>query len=990
MEMDTSDVRRGPEKLLLLRRGGGEGGEAGMVKKSSRLIVQNLPKTADETKLRAFFSQRGGVVTDAKVCRMRDEEEEAGAGGGGGGGARNGGASRRFGFVGFRTVDEAVRACEYFDRSFMESSRISVGFAQRANSAGLPRPWSKFSEGSSRFKKLQLLQQQQAGAEEPGRKKARGQEKISSTRISTKREKKLSEGERAAIEDEGFREFLKVVRGARKGEQPVWFNDDIEVLKAASKASARGSDADDTTTTAAAAAADEVGRAERHDGNVKMKKEDRANGHTSSTKKDKNVGDERRTRSAADSDDEKDDDCQDDTRVKDETVSAADYLKSRIVKDFSDEENDEEESDEEESDEEEEAEEEEEEEEEEDSKEDEEIHGDAHMAARHDGHDNEFDEECTRLFVRNLSYTCSEAELKDAFENAEDEEGTGTRGTERTTVSSCHIVVDKESGRSKGIGFVSFSLPEQARRALELMDGAVFQGRLLHVMQAKALRNADTVGGDTATTNGKVKSFKETREEDRKKMSESEQRAWNTLFMRADTVAARVAEKYGVNKSSLLLGDADESGDGDGAAGANIAVKMALGEAQVIAETKASLEREGIDVDLMESSAARGNKGGGGDIARSSCVIIIKNLPSQARQDELESKFEGFGDIARFIMPSTRTMAVVEFVEDRDAKKAFRALAYTRYHHVPLYLEWAPAGLLGPENENGKTNDTKATRAEDARTESAAAAPTATPKGGGIVNDDVDDGEEAEAARAMRIVYVKNLSFGTNEPALEKLCRRLRLSPRAVTIVRRRMDKAKAGGTNSSNGRLQSLGYGFLEFADADVASSAARSLNGEVVDGHQLQCSISTAAGTKASSQQRRDSAKEGHAAGSGGDHARLPATPKLLVRNIPFQATKQELKALFKPFGILKSVRLPRKFDGSHRGFAFVEFTTRQEAAQASRSLAAAHLYGRHVVIESAKDVDGDVDELRRRTRAKFEAGESGAIRAAKSLKISHDNDA
>ena len=78
MEMDTSDVRRGPEKLLLLRRGGGEGGEAGMVKKSSRLIVQNLPKTADETKLRAFFSQRGGVVTDAKVCRMRVEEEEAG------------------------------------------------------------------------------------------------------------------------------------------------------------------------------------------------------------------------------------------------------------------------------------------------------------------------------------------------------------------------------------------------------------------------------------------------------------------------------------------------------------------------------------------------------------------------------------------------------------------------------------------------------------------------------------------------------------------------------------------------------------------------------------------------------------------------------------------------------------------------------------------------------------------------------------------------
>lgn len=38
-----------------------------------------------------------------------------------------------------------------------------------------------------------------------------------------------------------------------------------------------------------------------------------------------------------------------------------------------------------------------------------------------------------------------------------------------------------------------------------------------------------------------------------------------------------------------------------------------------------------------------------------------------------------------------------------------------------------------------------------------------------------------------------------------------------------------------------------------------------------------------------------------------------------------------LFSPFGHLKSARLPKKFDGSHRGFAFVEFTTKQEAKNA-----------------------------------------------------------
>ena len=38
-----------------------------------------------------------------------------------------------------------------------------------------------------------------------------------------------------------------------------------------------------------------------------------------------------------------------------------------------------------------------------------------------------------------------------------------------------------------------------------------------------------------------------------------------------------------------------------------------------------------------------------------------------------------------------------------------------------------------------------------------------------------------------------------------------------------------------------------------------------------------------------------------------------------------------LFSPFGHLKSCRLPKKFDGSHRGFAFIEFVTKQEAKNA-----------------------------------------------------------
>lgn len=69
-------------------------------------------------------------------------------------------------------------------------------------------------------------------------------------------------------------------------------------------------------------------------------------------------------------------------------------------------------------------------------------------------------------------------------------------------------------------------------------------------------------------------------------------------------------------------------------------------------------------------------------------------------------------------------------------------------------------------------------------------------------------------------------------------------------------------------------------------------------------------------------------------------------------FEATRKDLRELFGAFGQLKVVRVPRKFDGTHRGFGFVEFLTHQEALNALSSLASSHLYGRHLVIEWAKD--------------------------------------
>ena len=86
-----------------------------------------------------------------------------------------------------------------------------------------------------------------------------------------------------------------------------------------------------------------------------------------------------------------------------------------------------------------------------------------------------------------------------------------------------------------------------------------------------------------------------------------------------------------------------------------------------------------------------------------------------------------------------------------------------------------------------------------------------------------------------------------------------------------------------------------------------------------------------------------------------------------MPFEASKREVKELFAAFGQLKTLRLPKKFDGSHRGFAFVEFVSKAEAAKALHALQSTHLYGRKIVVAYA-EAEQSVDELRKKMRSQL----------------------
>ena len=72
--------------------------------------------------------------------------------------------------------------------------------------------------------------------------------------------------------------------------------------------------------------------------------------------------------------------------------------------------------------------------------------------------------------------------------------------------------------------------------------------------------------------------------------------------------------------------------------------------------------QEGIDLEKIEA-ALEGKK-----VPRSKTVLFVKNLPSTASVSAVQDKFARFGTIVRFVMPPSKAMAVIEFVNAVDAK----------------------------------------------------------------------------------------------------------------------------------------------------------------------------------------------------------------------------------------------------------------------------------------------------------------------------------
>ena len=87
-----------------------------------------------------------------------------------------------------------------------------------------------------------------------------------------------------------------------------------------------------------------------------------------------------------------------------------------------------------------------------------------------------------KLYVGNLSFNTGEQDLQTLFS------GVGT-------VESCRIITDRDTGRSRGFGFVEMGSKAEGQAAIEQLAGKELDGRALTVNEAKPQENRGGGGG---------------------------------------------------------------------------------------------------------------------------------------------------------------------------------------------------------------------------------------------------------------------------------------------------------------------------------------------------------------------------------------------------------------------------------------------------------------------------------------------------------------
>lgn len=482
-----------------------------------------------------------------------------------------------------------------------------------------------------------------------------------------------------------------------------------------------------------------------------------------------------------------------------------------------------------------------------------------------------------------------------------------------------HIAIDTRTGKSKGFVYIQFANADNAVIAYQDLDKQIFQGRLLHILPGEKKKDHRLDEFDL-----KNLPLKKQRELKKKAQAAKSQFSWNSLYMNQDAVLESVANNMGLSKSQLIDAQSSDS-----------AVKQALAEAHVIGDTRKYFEHKGVDLTSF-------NKG-----ERDDKVILVKNFSFGTKLSDIGEMFAQYGEIKRLLMPPTGTIAIVEFRDIPSARAAFTKLAYKRLDKSIMYLEKGPKDLFtrepAPEDvvDFKANDDTKAVEAKVSANDLMDSARTKTDGDDEEAPEEIDDIEGPTVS-----VFVKNLNFSTTSPQLTAAFKTL--PGFAVATVKTKPDPKTSGATLS-------MGFGFVEFRSKEDAEKAITLMDGHVLDGHKLQLKLSN----------RQASATKKKVKGG-------KKSTKIIIKNLPFEATRKDIVELFGAFGQIKSARVPKKFDKSARGFAFVEYSSIKDSESAMNQLEGVHLLGRRLVMDyaekEAEDAEAEIERMTDKVRQQY----------------------
>ncbi|KAL8696194.1 MAG: hypothetical protein Q9224_002923, partial [Gallowayella concinna] len=463
------------------------------------------------------------------------------------------------------------------------------------------------------------------------------------------------------------------------------------------------------------------------------------------------------------------------------------------------------------------------------------------------------------------------------------------------SMDEIYVPMDYKTEKNKGFAYIQYPDQDAATKAQQDLDGKPFQGRLLHIISSAAKRQSGL--DEIAISKLPLKKQQQIK---RKTTAASNIFNWNSMYMNADAVMSSISDRLGVLKSELL----DPTS-------ADAAVKQAHAETHIIQETRSYFSANGVNLDAFRRKERADN------------AILVKNFPYGTTPDELQKLFEVYGTIRRLVMPPSGTIAIVDFVQADHARSAFGGLAYRKFRESVLFLEKAPKDIFTDKNGAHTGDKVSSGKVQSAKQSTG----------------DLHESAQPQQTVNTSTLFIRNLNFSTSSERLWEVFHPLDgfLSARV---------KTKPHPKHA--GQLLSMGFGFLEFRSKEQAQTALAAMDGHVLDDHELLIRASHKGADAAEERRRDDNAKK--LAGR---------RTKVVIKNLPFEASKKDVRSLFCAYGQLRSVRVPKKFDSSTRGFAFAEFVTAREAENAIDALKDTHLLGRRLVLDFAAGDEIDPED-------------------------------